>query len=237
MSKKSKIIIPPKKFHPKGLDILHEDRDIIVVSKATGLLTISTDRIREKTAQNILDTYVKRNNQKSKARVFIVHRLDRDTSGLLIFAKTIEAKTYLQENWKSFDKKYYALVHGIFKVKEGTITSYLTENKAFKVYSTNDSAKGEYAETGYKVINEHINSLSGMGLTLLEITLVTGKKNQIRVHLSEKGYPIAGDKKYGSKGGGFKRLMLHAGYISFTHPFSKEQFQFRTKLPSAFKKF
>lgn len=234
--KKTKINVPPKKFQPRGLNILHEDRDIIVVNKPFGLLTIGTDKEKNRTAQHILDHYVKRNNQKSKNRVFVVHRLDRDTSGLLIFAKTEEAKKYLQDNWKDFTKKYYALVHGNLTLKEGTISSYLTTNKAFKVYSIKDSTKGDYAETGYKVIRDSAE------LSLLEITLVTGKKNQIRVHLSEKGHPIVGDKKYGSKEldnhlkeTNVKRLMLHSGYLCFNHPFSKEKMEFRTKIPTALK--
>ena len=129
----------------------------------------------------MLNDYVKRGNIRSRNRVFIVHRLDRDTSGVLVFAKNEKAKRYLQEQWSEFTKMYVAVVHGTLEEKEGIITSYLLENKAHRMYSVNDPAKGKFAKTGYKVMKE-----SGK-FTLLEINLFTGRKNQIRVHLAEKG--------------------------------------------------
>ena len=151
----------------KGLTILHEDRDIIVVNKKNGLLTMGTDREKEKTAHHLLNDYVKKGNPKSRNRVFIVHRLDKDTSGLLIFAKSEEAKHVLQENWQSFEKKYVAVVHGVLREKEGIISSYLTENKCFKVYSVKNPAEGKLARTAYRVIQESAK------YSLLEITLLT----------------------------------------------------------------
>ena len=219
----------PKKYQPRGLSILYEDNDILVVDKINGLLTVSTERVRENTAYYLLNTYVRKGNPKSRNRVFIVHRLDRDTSGVIIFAKNETAKHFLQDEWHGFTKKYYAVVHGRLPEKEGIITSYLTENRARKVYSVADPSKGKLAKTGYKVLRE-IKKFS-----LLEIDLFTGKKNQIRVHFSEKGFPVAGDKMYGEKEKGIKRLTLHSASITISHPSTKEEMTFETKIPAYFK--
>jgi RluA family pseudouridine synthase len=219
---------PPKKYQPKGLTILHEDQDILVVDKIHGLLTISTDRVKENTAYYLLNTYVRKGNQKSKNRIFIVHRLDRDTSGVLVFAKNENAKRYLQEEWQGFKKTYYAVVRGIFTKKEGVITSYLAENRMHNVYSVGDPKKGKLSKTGYKVLRE------SKKYSLLEIDLLTGRKNQIRVHLSGKGCPVAGDKKYGEQEKGMKRLALHAASLTLLHPHSKEKMTFDTQIPAYF---
>jgi tRNA pseudouridine32 synthase/23S rRNA pseudouridine746 synthase/23S rRNA pseudouridine1911/1915/1917 synthase len=218
-----------RKYWPKGLAILYEDKDILVVNKINGLLTVSTDREKEKTAYFLLTDYVKKGNSRSKNRVFIVHRLDRETSGILVFAKNEKAKRYLQTEWKEFNKIYFAVVHGSLLEKEGIITSYLIENKLHRMYSVNDSTKGKYSKTGYKVIKESRN------FSLLNIKLFTGRKNQIRVHFSEKGHPIVGDKMYGKKDKGIKRLALHAASLTISHPFTKEKITFETELPLYFK--
>ena len=219
---------PPRRFHPKGLSILYEDRDILVVDKVSGLLTVSTEKVRDKTAHYLLNDYVRRGNQKSRNRVFIVHRLDRDTSGVIVFAKNENAKRYLQEEWQGFQKTYYAIVHGTLPEKEGVITSYLAENNVHKVYSVADPKKGKLARTGYRVLRE------SRKYSLLEIDLLTGRKNQIRVHLSDKGHPVVGDKKYGGKEKGIKRLALHAASLTLVHPYSKEKMTFTTKVPAYF---
>jgi len=219
---------PPKRYQPKGLTILYEDRDIIVVDKVNGLLTVSSEKVKDKTAYYLLTEYVRKGNQKSKRRLFIVHRLDRDTSGVIVFAKDEKAKRYLQEEWQNFSKKYYALVHGTMPQKEGIITSYLAENSIHRMYSVTDPEKGKLAKTGYKVIRESTK------YSLLEIDLLTGRKNQIRVHLADKGCTVAGDKKYGVNEKGIKRLMLHAASLTITHPFSKEKMTFTTKVPAYF---
>lgn len=194
-----------------------------------GLLTIGTDREKEKTAYYLINDYVKKGNEQSRNRVFIVHRLDRDTSGLLIFAKNEHAKRFLQDNWKDFSKKYYAVVHGILTEKESDISSYLFESKAYRVYSVNDPDKGKFSKTGYKVIKESDK------YSLLEIYLFTGRKNQIRAHLSEEGHPVVGDKIYGNPEKGTKRLALHAYSLTITHPFTKKEMSFETGIPSYFK--
>ncbi len=219
---------PPKRYQPKGLSILYEDRDILVVDKVNGLLTVSNEKVRENTAYYLLNTYVRKGNQKSRNRVFIVHRLDRDTSGIIVFAKNENAKRYLQEKWQGFEKKYYAVVHGTLPMKEGVLTSYLAENRAHKMYSVDDPQKGKLANTGYKVLRE------SKKYSLLEIDLLTGRKNQIRVHFAEKGCPVAGDKKYGEKIKDIKRLTLHAASITILHPYTKEKMTFKTKVPAYF---
>ncbi|MBE9502958.1 MAG: RNA pseudouridine synthase, partial [Proteobacteria bacterium] len=153
---------------------------------------------------------------------------DRDTSGLIVFAKNENAKRYLQDEWQGFEKKYCAVVHGTLPEKEGVITSYLAENAVHKMYSVNDPEKGKLARTGYKVLKES-NQYS-----LLEIDLITGRKNQIRVHFSEKGCPVVGDKKYGKKERGIKRLTLHAASLTILHPHTKEKMTFKAKIPAYF---
>jgi RluA family pseudouridine synthase len=214
-----------RRHQPLGLTILYEDRDILVVDKAAGLLTISTDKGETSTAYYRLTNYVRKGYAKSRNRIFIVHRLDRDVSGLLIFAKTVQAKEYLQERWEGFEKKYVAVVHGKLKEKKGTISSYLAENAAHIVYSTPDEQRGKLAYTGYRVLKETD------AFSLLEIDLITGRKNQIRVHLAERGHPIVGDKKYGEKDPAHKRLALHARTIAFKHPFSEKQIPLKPESP------
>jgi len=219
----------PKRFHPKGLSILYEDHDILVVDKASGLLTVSNDKVKENTAYFLLNTYVRKGNHKSRSRVFIVHRLDRDTSGIIVFAKSEEHQKFLQDEWQNFNKKYYAVVQGKLEEKQGEISSYLAENSAYRMYSVKDPKMGKFAKTGYKVLRES-NKYS-----LLEIQLYTGRKNQIRVHLADLACPVVGDKKYGEKEKGIKRLALHAASLSIVHPYSKEQMTFETKIPGYFK--
>lgn len=222
---------PPKKYHPKGMSILYEDHDIVVVDKSEGLLTVRTERIKDNTALHHLNMYVRKGNLKSNKQVLVVHRLDKDTSGVLIFAKTPAAKAYLMDEWKNFTKIYYAIIDGILPEKEGIITSYLAENSAHRMYSVNDPQKGKLARTGYKVLKE------SKRFSLLEIRLHTGKKNQIRVHFAEKGYPVAGDKVYGKPSKGIKRLTLHSASLTITHPYTKEPMTFEKRMPPYFDTF
>lgn len=218
-----------KKYQPKGLTIIYEDHDILVVDKIHGLLTIGTEREKEKTAHFLLNEYVKKGNNRSRNRVSIVHRLDRETSGILIFAKNEKAKYFLQERWRDFSKRYVAVVHGKLQDKEGVITSYLLENKVFRVYSVRDPDKGKFSETGYRVIKESDK------YSLLEIDLFTGRKHQIRVHLSEEGHPVVGDKIYGYDDKEVKRLALHAVSLTIIHPFTRREISFETEIPPYFK--
>ncbi len=217
-----------RKHQPHGLKILYEDRDIIVVDKEQGLLSMGTDRDKHNTAHSHLNAYVKKGNPRSRERVYIVHRLDRDTSGVLVFARSEKAKMFLQKNWSDFNKKYVAVVQGNLDEKEGIIESYLTENKMHRVYSTEDKEEGKFAKTGYKVLKET------QKFSLLEIELFTGRKNQIRVHFAEKGHPVVGDKAYGKADRAMKRLALHSFSLSIIHPFTKKEMTFQTDMPQFF---
>ena len=216
------------KRQPKGLTILHEDKDILVVEKPAGLLTIGTERNKSRTVHYLLNDYVRKGNPKSRNRVYVVHRLDQDTSGILLFAKSEPAKKFLQEHWEQTDKYYLAIVQGQLTPEEGTISTYLAENTAHKVYSTADTTKGKLSRTAYKVVKKT------KALSLVEIHLLTGRKHQIRVHFAEKGHPVVGDSKYGRGKIGSKRLALHARSIIFTHPFSGKQMTFDTGMPGDF---
>ena len=220
-----------KKRHlPKGLEIIYEDKDILVVEKPAGLLTVGTATNKTRTAHNFLTDYVRKGSLKSRNRIFTVHRLDQWTSGVLIFAKSEEVMFRLKAQWKDTEKIYVAVVYGHLAEKEGIISSYLSEDKDYTVYSTTDAAKGKLAHTAYKVLKE-----AGQ-LSLLEVNLLTGRKNQIRVHLADKGHPVVGDRKYGKDKHVFRRLALHSQSISFKHPTSGKQMTFKTKVPYYFNK-
>lgn len=220
--------LPPKKYQPKGLAVLHEDKDIIVVEKPCGLLTMGTERDKSRTAHTILNEYVRKGDSRSRNRVYIVHRLDRETSGILVFAKSEAAKNFLQEHWQETEKRYLTIVYGSVAPKTATISSYLTENSAFTVYSTSDPARGKLSHTEYTVLKE------AKGFSVLEIHLLTGRKHQIRVHLSEKGHPVVGDKKYGTGHDSYGTLALHARSLSFTHPVTGKRLHFTTGTPEFF---
>lgn len=211
---------------PAGIKILYEDRDIILIDKSAGLLSVKARYESEKTAHRLLTNYVRKGNPKTQCRLFVVHRLDRETSGVLIFAKSLEIREKFASQWENVEKKYIALVYGKLTEKSGIIESYLAEDDDYKVHSVEDPKEGAFARTKYKVIKEFKH------YSLLEIDLLTGKKNQIRVHLSENGHPIVGDTKYGKNTKG--RLALHAWSIKFKHPFNSEEMTFKTKIPDYF---
>lgn len=219
---------PTRNRLPPGVVILYEDGDILVVEKPHGLLTMATDRRTTGTLYSKLTEYVRKGTVKSRNRIFIVHRLDRDASGVLVFAKTMEAKTALQAGWEGTRKLYLAVIHGRMPESSGVITSHLIENKAQLVRSTRDTAQGKLSRTSYRVLHE------SRGFSLLEVDLLTGRKHQIRVHLAELGRPIVGDKKYGNKSDGEKRLALHAKSLAFEHPATRERVEFETKTPGFF---
>jgi len=209
----------------RGLGLLYEDGALLVVDKPPGVLTMASDREDTRTVYYNLTNYVRKGNPKSRNRIFIVHRLDREASGILVFAKTEQVKEALQSNWEDVEKKYLVVVEGTFAEKSGTISSYLHESKAFIVYSTKDKSKGKLSRTAYTVLRE------ARGLSLLEVTLLTGRKHQIRVHMVEAGHPIVGDRKYGPKARGKTRLALHAKSLAFTHPVTGQAICFETGVP------
>jgi len=217
-----------KKRRPGGMTLLHEDRDILVVVKPPGLLSIGTEREKSRTAHYLLNEYVRKGDPRSRNRVHVVHRLDRDTSGILLFAKSEKTQKFLQEHWKTTDKHYLAIVHGHLAPKTGRISTYLVENAAQNVYSTPDHAKGKLSHTEYSVLQET------KGYSLVDIHLLTGRKHQIRVHFADRGHPIAGDRKYGTLGPVSNRLALHARSLAFLHPFNGRQMTFDTGMPEDF---
>ncbi len=229
---KSKIKIRTR-YVPAGIKILYEDRDIIVIDKSSGLLSVKANYEREKTAYHLLTNYIRKGYAKTKIRLFVVHRLDRETSGVMVFAKSFEIREKFAAQWTKVEKKYLALVHGKLTEKTDIIESYLSDGEDYKVRSVENPEDGDLARTKYKVIKEAKNT------SLLEIELLTGKKNQIRVHLSEKGYPIVGDTKYGRENiSKVKvRLALHALSIKFKHPFTNEEMKFETVVPGCFSNF
>ena len=208
------------------LDIIYEDKSIIVINKPSHLLTISTDNEKEKTLFHKVIMYEKRKNKNNK--VFIVHRLDKDTSGLVVFAKDEKIKYKLQNNWDKETKRgYVAVVHGKTKDKD-TLKSYLAETKTLLVYST-DEKHGKLAITEYQKISENKK------FTLLKIKIKTGRKNQIRVQLADNHNPIIGDKKYGdSKFDPLRRLCLHANYLEIIHPVTNKKMVFEIDIPKEF---
>ena len=211
----------------KNIDIIYEDKDIIVINKPSGLLTVATEKEKNKTAYHLVMEYLKKKNKNN--RIFIIHRLDKDTSGIIMFAKNERAKHLYQDNWNDIVKKrcYYAVIDGKMEKKEGTIKSYLKENGNM-VYSVKDRS-GKLAITEYKVLKERKN------ISLLDINLKTGRKNQIRVHMKENKTPILGDLKYGEKSKLINRLALHAYKLELVNPVTKKLLTFEINMPNEFK--
>ena len=216
------------RFYNRRVQLVYEDDDIIVINKGYGLLSMGNDKVREGTAYSILKDYVKWQDPRNK--IFIVHRLDRDTSGLMMFARNPQAKEAMQHNWNNMvlERKYLAVVEGKVDDDEGEVRSYLAENSQYEVYSTNNPNEGQLAVTRYKVLKR------ANGYSLLEVSLDTGRKNQIRVHMKDLGHPIAGDRKYGARTSPIHRLALHAQTLRFAHPITRTLMSFSTPVPASF---
>ena len=215
-------------FSSPRIKLVYEDNDILVINKGYGVLSMGTDNIKEGTAYSIMREYVKYSDP--RAKVFIVHRLDRDTSGLMMLAKTMEAKDTMQHNWNNMvlNRKYVAVVEGVIPDDEGVVKSYLAETAQFEVYSTQDPTNGQLAITRYKVLKR------SSGYTLVELELDTGRKNQIRVHMKDLGHPIVGDRKYGASSSPIRRLALHARTLRFVHPITRKEMNFELPVPTRF---
>ena len=238
------------------LKIVYEDAHIIVIEKREGLLSVGTRSSREEiTAHSLLNNYVKntagkspwqesrnrwqRNSQQQQPRIFIVHRLDRETSGLMVFAKSEEIKRAMQDNWDQIvtQRKYVAVVNGIPRAEKGTFRSWLKENSAYIVYSSPKNNGGQLAITHFKVLENNNKKQK----SLVEFELETGRKNQIRVHAQELGFPLYGDKKYYGEHPGVllenkkaRRLYLHAYILDFIHPVTGKEMKFTTGIPHNF---
>jgi RluA family pseudouridine synthase len=217
----------PRKL-PHGLDILYEDGDILVVQKPEGLLTVATIDERERTVFAYLRNYLRERNPKQK--LYIVHRLDKFASGILVFARSEKVQSALQEVFSRHDirRKYWAIVEGSVEKDHGTIRSNLVQDRSLRMHSTYDSRQGKVAVTHYRVLRRL------KGATALEVTLETGRKNQIRAHLSEMGHPIVGDRAYGSTQNPLGRLGLHAFLLGFKHPTQGNLQEFQTEPPPEF---
>lgn len=211
------------------LKLVYEDAYILVVEKKEGLLSVSTERQKERTAQHILNEYVKRSHRFN--RVFVVHRLDRETSGLMMYAKDEKTQNTLRDNWHDIvtDRRYVSIVSGDMEKDYGTVESWLTDRKLYVSSSPVDDGEGKFAVTHYKTIKR------ANGYSLVELDLETGRKNQIRVHMSDLGHPVIGDRRYGSECDPLGRLALHAFKLCFYHPVTRELMEFETPYPTAFK--
>ena len=227
--------------HPK-LKIVYEDDDLIVVNKQPGLLTVAaTPGSSETTAYSILRAYVKKQN--ARAGVYVVHRLDRETSGLLVFARSEELQHYMRQYWRELvtERTYIALAEGLLSPAEGKITTWLTEDKRNAVvYSSPVDDGGDIAITNYKTLRvspfSEASPLTNKQYSLVELHLETGRTNQIRVHLASKGCPVVGDRKYGhgNESSPIDRLCLHAKVLAFIHPATEKTVRFESPVPKEF---
>ncbi len=210
------------------LDIIYEDKYFLVVNKPSGLLTVSTDKEKEKTLFHKVLEYEKKKNKSNK--IFILHRLDKDTSGIVILAKDQKLKFTMQNNWNELVKlrSYVAVVEGTLEKESDTIKSYLAEDKTLKTYITN-SKKGNLAVTKYRVVS------SNNKYSLLDIEIKTGRKNQIRVHMKDNKTPILGDHKYGKKDG-YRTMMLLANRVMFVHPITRQRIDINIGIPENYTK-
>ena len=217
-------------FHSRLLKIVYEDAYLIVIDKSEGLLSVNTERQKERTAYTILNEYVRRSSRQN--HIYIVHRLDRDTSGLMMFAKDEKTQHTLRDNWHQivFDRRYVAVVNGEMEREQGVVRSWLTDRTLYVSSSSVDDG-GKESITHYRVIKRK------NGYSLLELNLETGRKNQIRVHMQDLGHPIVGDGRYGYENDSnpLRRLALHAFKLCFYHPVTGEVMRFETPYPSTFK--
>lgn len=212
----------------KKLKIIYEDKYFIVVDKPANQLTISTAKNESNTLYKEVSAYVKKQYPKNK--IFIVHRLDKQTSGLIIFAKTPQIQKMLQNSWNNVYREYVAITEGIPSHQKEQLKNYLVEDKNLYTYCTNNQRGTQLAITNYEIIKSNLKN------AMLKINILTGKKNQIRVQLANIGCPIIGDKKYGAKSNQIHRLGLHANKLIFFHPITKEKLNLEAKLPIEFTK-
>jgi 23S rRNA pseudouridine1911/1915/1917 synthase len=225
---RSKAFAAPETKLPGGILIRHEDAAIIVIEKPADLLSIASPSEDEQTAYAHLTDHVRRGDSRRRDRVWIVHRLDRETSGLMVFARTEAVQQKVQAGWDAVEKKYRAVVEGAPPQNAGVLESHLDESDRFKVWSTHEGPNTRRAVTRYRV------EKGGKDSTLVELTLETGRRHQIRVQLADAGCPIVGDKKYGAQTNPVKRVALHASSLRFPHPVTGEAMRFISPLPGEF---
>jgi RluA family pseudouridine synthase len=216
------------KLERSGLEIIHLDDAIVVIDKPVGLLSMGSEREKERTAHRVLNEHLKTLTKSPVQQVFIVHRLDRETSGLMMFARSESVQSALQCNWKNVTKKYLAIVEGTPTRAEGTLKDHLMETRTFLVHRV--ATGGELAVTHYRLLKKCGEN------SLLELTLETGRKHQIRVQLAAIGHPIVGDRKYGAQSDPARRIALHSCELKFRHPVSGASMEFHSALPDGLKK-
>ena len=231
LTKGDVVIISKTPIHKKtrsNLPIIFENNEIIVINKPSGLLSIASDKEKGSTAYRMLTDYVQQKDKHN--RIYVVHRLDEDTSGVLMVAKNEKLRDALQEKWNDLvtSRGYYAIVDGKLDKKSGTLTSYLKKNAQNMMYSSKKEGDGQYAVTHYKVIEENDK------YSFLDVHIDSGRKNQIRVHLGDIGHNVIGDDKYGNPSNPIKRLGLHAYELVLTHPFTNKVMKFKAPLPKEF---
>ena len=215
-------------FKSRYIKIVYEDRWLVVVEKNPGILSMAAGH-RSLNVKSVLDDYFKKTGQKCRAHV--VHRLDRDTSGLMVYAKDIETEQIFEHNWHEivYDRRYVAVVSGEVVENEGTISNWLKDNSAYVTYSSPVDNGGKFAVTHYRVLDRTTDH------SLVEFKLETGRKNQIRVHSADMGHPVCGDPKYGNGDDPIHRLCLHAFMLCFWHPVTNERMDFETLIPTQFR--
>ncbi len=216
-------------FHSKDLDIVYEDPYLLVIDKRPGLLSMSNNT-RQETVQTVLNRYLEKGGGRNTSH--LVHRLDRDTSGLMVYAKDVQTQQSLIRGWQELvtDRRYIALVSGELEKSDGVVRSWLTEDKRFVIHSSRVDNGGQYAVTHYHLLEK------GNGYSLVELELETGRKNQIRVHMADIGHPVVGDHKYGSNDDSIRRLGLHAYMLCFRHPVTGKYLRFETPVPECFER-
>lgn len=235
---------PPKKYLPRGIRILFEDADIVVIEKPAGLLSVPARYEREKNALSLMTNFFRKGNPRSKKELFAVNRLDRETSGILVFAKSFAFRERFHENWESVEKTYLAVASGRVESDAGTFESWLAEDENYRVRSVPAPKENaalasgvpapRFAATRYEVIRR------ARGWTSLKVSLLTGRKNQIRVHFSENGHPLLGDAMYGcgkTSAAAAPRLALHAWKLAFAHPRTRERVEVVSAPPDFFRRF
>ncbi|MBR4441265.1 MAG: RluA family pseudouridine synthase [Bacteroidales bacterium] len=214
----------------KNIKILYEDNHVVVINKREGLLSVGTNADKENTAYHIINMHVKRSGK--GRHIFVVHRLDRKTSGVMMFAKSLSARDAMRQNWNEVvvERSYYAVVEGVLERKHDVIKSYLTEDKMLKVHSSWINNGGQYAVTEYEVMQQNSD------YALVKLNLDTGRKNQIRSQMSAIGHPVAGDAKYDAKTDPIRRVCLHAATLAFRHPATGKIMKFEVPVPQSFYK-
>lgn len=227
-------VLPKPKLMQQGgisnsnLDILYEDYDVVVINKKESLLSVGTMGDKENTAYHIVNMHVKKEGR--NRHIYVVHRLDRKTSGVMMFAKSMAARDFFRNNWSEVvvERSYYAVVEGVPQYKKDTIKSYLTEDKMLKIHSSFINNGGQFAVTNYEVLQNNEE------FSLVKCNLDTGRKNQIRVQMSAIGHPVAGDAKYDAKTNPLKRVCLHAATLQFVHPKTGKLMKFEVPVPGGF---